>query len=199
MYTPSVIRPADRAKQGWTLVEMMVAVALFTLGTASLLGLYVFSVKTMASMVGYCELDQRNRLAMDQLTREIRQARWVKHYTTNSITVVVPRNNLPGDHEVTYSFSPTSKKMVRTCSDEPPKLLLDNCSLLRFDLFTRCPSNAVYGFGSFPVATNNWQLTVKVLQLTWKTSILQPSGIANSENVQTARIVIRKQQDPEYL
>jgi hypothetical protein len=49
------------------------------------------------------------------------------------------------------------------------------------------------------VATNSWQLTGKVLQLTWKTSISQPNGIANSENVQTARIVIRKQQDPAYL
>ena len=199
MCIPSVIRLADRAKQGWTLVEMMVAVSLFTLGSASLMGLYVFSVKTMASMVAYCELDQRNRLAMDHLSREIRQARWVKHYTTNSITFVVPREDTSSDHLVTYSFNPTTKKMLRTCSDEPTKVLLNNCSLLRFELFTRCPSNAVYGFGSFPVATNSWQLTGKVLQLTWKTSISQPNGIANSENVQTARIVIRKQQDPAYL
>ena len=75
----------------------------------------------------------------------------------------------------------------------PRELLLNNCSLLSFQLFTRCPSNAV--FGSFPVAVNNWQQTVKVLQLTWKTSMTLPSGIVNSENVQTARIVIRKQQD----
>ena len=81
--------------------------------------------------------------------------------------------------------------MIRTSTDGTSKVLLNNCSLLSFQLFTRCPSNGV--FGSFPVATNNWQQTVKVLQLTWKTSVLQPSGIANSENVQTARIVIRKQ------
>ena len=190
---------APRLRQGWTLAEMMVAVALFSLGSMSLMGLYIFSVKTTASLVAYSELDQRNRQAMDLLTREIRQARWVRHYTTNSITILAPRENLPGDHEVTYSFSPTSKRMIRTSSDEPAKVLLDNCRLLRFELFTRCPSNAVYGFGSFPVATNNWQITVKVLQLTWKTSIIQPSGIINSENVQTARIVIRKQQDPAYL
>ena len=82
--------------------------------------------------------------------------------------------------------------MLRTSSDGTSRLLLNNCSLLQFDLFTRCPSNGM--FGVFPVAMNNWSNTVKVLQLTWKTSISQPSGIANSENVQTARIVIRKQQ-----
>ena len=94
---------------------------------------------------------------------------------------------------VTYSFSPSTKKMLRTSSDGTSKVLLNNCNLLSFQLFTRCPSNAV--FGSFPVAVNNWQQTVKVLQLTWKTSMTLPSGIVNSENIQTARIVIRKQQD----
>ena len=193
MCIPSVIRLADRAKQGWTLVEMMVAVSLFTLGSASLMGLYVFSVKTMASMYSYSVLDQANRQAMDLLTREIRQAKKVLSYTTNSITVLTANDDGSSGPRVKYEFLPSTKKMVRrNLSDGTAKLLLDNCSLLSFELYTRCPSNAV--FGSFPVAVNNWSNTVKVLQLTWKTSITRPSGIANSENVQTARIVIRKQQ-----
>jgi len=193
------IKLTPKTRQAWTLLEMMMAVGVFTLVAMALMSTYIFSVKSMASMYSYSLLDQYNRQAMDQLTREIRQSRWVRRYTTNSITILVPRENSSGDHEVTYSFNPTTKKMLRTSSDEPTRVLLDNCSLLSFELFTRCPSNAVYGFGSFPVATNSWQLTGKVLQLTWKTSISQPNGIANSENVQTARIVIRKQQDPAYL
>ncbi len=188
------IRLAGRAKQGWTLVEMMVAVALFSLGSMSLMGLYVFSIKSMASMYNYAALDQLNRQAMDQLTREIRQSKRVLAYTTNSITILTA-NDDGSTPTVTYSFSPSTKKMIRTSSDGTSRLLLDNCSLLNFELFTRCPSNAVYGFGSFPVAVNNWSNTVKVLQLTWKTAMKLPSGIVNSENVQTARIVIRKQQD----
>ena len=50
-------------------------------------------------------------------------------------------------------------------------------------------------FDIYPVATNNWQQTVKVIQLTWRTSMTLPNGVGNSENIQTARIVIRKQQD----
>jgi prepilin-type N-terminal cleavage/methylation domain-containing protein len=188
------IRLAGRAKQGWTLVEMMVAVALFSLGSMSLMGLYVFSIKSMASMYNYAALDQLNRQAMDQLTREIRQSKRVLAYTTNSITILTA-NDDGSTPTVTYSFSPSTKKMIRASSDGTSRLLLDNCSLLNFELFTRCPSNAVYGFGSFPVAVNNWSNTVKVLQLTWKTAMKLPSGIVNSENVQTARIVIRKQQD----
>ena len=131
--------------------------------------------------------------AMDQLTREIRQSINVLSFTTNSITILTADTNGAAGPTVTYLFSPSAKKMLRTSSDGTSAALLDNCNLLSFQLFTRCPSNGA--FGIFPVAVNNWSNTVKVLQLTWKTSILQPSGIANSENIQTARIVLRKQQD----
>jgi hypothetical protein len=186
------IKLVPKPRQGWTLAEMMVAVGIFALVGMALMGTYIFGVKSMASMYSYALLDQQNRQAMDKLTREIRQSRRVLAYTTNSITVIVPKDDFSGDHTVTYAFNSTSKKMMRTSSDEPAKVLLNNCSLLQFDLYTRCPSNAV--FGSFPVAVNNWSNTVKVLQLTWKTMVTQPSGITSSENVQTARIVIRKQQ-----
>ncbi len=184
------IRLIPRAKRGWTLVEMMVAVAVFAMGGAALMALYLFSVKTMASMYNYAVLDQYNRQAMDLLTREVRQARNVMAYTTNSITILTSADD-GSTPTVIYSFNPTSKKMIRTCSDGTSKLLLNNCNLLSFQLFTRCPSNGV--FGSFPVATGSWSNTVKVVQLTWKTSMTLPSGIINSENIQTARIVIRKQ------
>lgn len=187
------IKIVPRARQGWTLVEMMIAVGVSALVGMAMMSTYIFSVKSMASMVSYAALDAKNRQAMDTLTREVRQAFRVEAYTANSITVLTANDDGSTGPRVRYSFEPTSKTMVRqNLSDGTVTLLLDNCNLLRFDLFTRCPSNAV--FGSFPVALNNWSNTVKVLQLSWKTSVAQPSGIISSENVQTARIVIRKQQ-----
>ncbi|MEI6391067.1 MAG: prepilin-type N-terminal cleavage/methylation domain-containing protein [Verrucomicrobiota bacterium] len=187
------IRPTQRSRSAWTLVEIMVAVAVFSIVGLVLMGTYLFSVKTMASMYNYALLDQSNRQAMDQLTREIRQARKVLNYTTNSITILTADEN-NATNTVTYSFSPNAQKMIRTSTDGTSKAILNNCSLLSFQLFKRCPSNSI--FGSFPVATNDWMNTVKVLQLTWKTSIILSTGIVNSENIQTARIVIRNQQDP---
>ena len=183
---------APKARQGWTLLEMMVAVGLFSLVGMALMGTWIFSVKSMASMYNYALLDSANRQAMDQLTREIRQSKRVLAYTTNSITILTANEDGSTGPNVTYSFSPSTKKMIRSASDGSSKLLLNNCSLLQFQLYSRCPSNAV--FGAFPVAVNNWSNTVKVLQLTWKTCVTKPDGIINSENVQTARIVIRKQQ-----
>jgi hypothetical protein len=182
-----------KTRQAWTLVEIMVAVAVFSVVGMALMGTYMFSVKSMAAMYNYSVLDANNRQAMDQLTREIRQSKKVLAYTTNSITIQTANDDGTTGPQIAYSFSPSTKRMVRrNLSDGTSKLLLNNCNLLSFELFTRCPSNEA--FGSFPVAVNNWQETVKVLQLTWKTSMTLPSGIINSENIQTARIVIRKQQ-----
>jgi Tfp pilus assembly protein PilV len=187
------IRLAPRAKRAWTLAEMMVAVGIFSLSGLGLMGLYLFSVKSMASMYNYSLLDQYNRHAMDMLTREIRQSKQVLGYTANSITVQTSNSDGSSGPVVAYSFNGTSQELIRQdVSDGTSQVLLNNCNLLSFQLFMRCPSNAV--FGVFPVAVGNWSDTVKVLQLTWKTSIQLPSGPINSENIQTARVVIRKQQ-----
>jgi hypothetical protein len=40
----------------------------------------------------------------------------------------------------------------------------------------------------------NWQQEVKVVELTWKTSMsICPTAEVNSEDVQTAKVIIRKQ------
>ena len=166
------IKLVPRAERGWTLVEMMVSVGVFTLVGMALMGGYIFSVKSMASMYSYTLLDQKNREAMDQLTREIRQSKNVLAHTTNSITILTASEDGSNGPIATYTFSPSTKRMLRSSSDGTSKVLLENCSLLQFELYTRCPSNV---FGIFPVAVNNWSNTVKVLQLTWKTSIVQPT------------------------
>ena len=57
------------------------------------------------------------------------------------------------------------------------------------------PTNSDFGF--YPVVMNqDWEKTVKVVQLTWKTSMtLCPTTRVNSEDVQTACVIIRKQED----
>jgi len=184
----SAATTAVRANRGWTLVEMMVAVAIFSVVGAAVGSLFFFSTQSFASMVNYNALDKENRIAMDKLTMELRQSKKVTAYSTNSISFV------NGDgFNITYLFSPSTRQMLRASSDGSVQALLNDCSLLSFNLFQRNPSNAVYGI--WPAATNNWQLTVKVLQLTWKTSRTLPNRAGNSENVQTALIVIRKQDD----
>ena len=173
---------------------MMTATAIFALCGLALMGLYLFCIKGMASMYNYALLDQYNRQAMDHMTSEIRQATRVLGFTTNSLTLQTadPEGRL--GPQVTYQFNAPSQKLIRTSTDGTSQLLLNNCSLIQFSLYTRVPTNGTYN--CYPVATGSWSNTVKVIQLTWKTAITNcPSTIGNSENIQTALVVIRKQQD----
>jgi hypothetical protein len=178
----------------WTLVEMMVAVGLFSLSGAALATLYMFSIKSFAAMANYAVLDQENREAMDRITREIRQAKEVRNYVTNSTSSSLTLLN--GDNqEVTYTFDARNQRLLRTVLGDS-SIMLTNCSLLHFSLFTRPPpTNGVFEGYPAVIGSANWQKTVKVVQLTWKARRQVPAGPINSENIQTARIVIRKQQD----
>lgn len=184
-------RTRTRHTRAYTLVEIMVAVGLFSITGMVLSTIFLFSVKSFASMANYAALDRENREAMDQLTREIRQARLVLSYTTNSTGNTLRVRN-GENQEVSYTFNERNKEFRRSVNGVSD-LLLTNCNLLNFSLYQRNPSNA--NFGVFPVASGNLTQSVKVVQLTWKTSRRVPAGPVNSENIQTARIVIRKQQD----
>ncbi len=178
-------------RRAFTLMEVMIAMGILSVVMASMASFFLFSLRSGAGLGNYALLDQANREAMDRMTREIRQAREITGFSTNPPSITI----LNGDNtEVTYAFHPETHTMTRNSSDGERTLLLENCSLLQFTMYQRNPSNAT--FGVFPVASNNWRRTGKMIQLTWKTSITNsPYPTVNSENVQTARIVIRKQND----
>jgi type II secretory pathway component PulJ len=168
----------------WTLLEMMIAVGVFSIASAAIGSAYVFSLRSFQALSNYNILDQQNREAMDLLTREIRQANMVSSFTNgqnSSLTLVDGALR-----SVTYSFNRNTQQMIRT-SNGVSKVLLDNCSLLNFHLGMRPPTT---NYGYYPTTDIN---KAKIVDLTWKTRRYLPGGIANSENIQTARIVIRKQ------
>lgn len=188
------INARRQAGRAWTLLEMMVAVSVFSISGAALASVYLFSIRSLAAVSNYAILDKANREATDKLTREIREARYVSNYSTNPPSLTV----LAGDGvtTVTYAFDPQHSKMVRTASGSS-QVLLTNCTLLQFGLFMRPPTtNSTSALIPVDTAVSNWNKIVKGVQLTWKTSIaVSSTANVNSENVQTARIVIRKQQD----
>jgi hypothetical protein len=168
---------------------MMIAMGIFSLCALALCSLYLFSLKGFNAVSNYSVLDKNNRAAMDLLTSEVRESLRVSSFTKNppSLTIEYTTN-----YFITYSFDTTKNWMTRSTSAGASQVLLTNCSVLDFKLFTRCPSN--FQWGVFPVGTNDWQGSIKLVQLTWKSSITNhPNETVNSENVQTAQIVIRKQ------
>ena len=180
--------------QAWTLVDLLVGLAIFSISSLSLAAIFLYSVRSYAAMTNYAALDIYNRRALDTITFELRQSQSILNYVTNSTSSTLTFLNGDG-LTVNYIFDSSNQEVRRTASDGTVQVLLTNCSLLNFGLYMRPPTNGT--FDVYPVQTGtNWQATVKVVQLTWKTGMtIAPTTIRNSEDIQTARIVIRKQQD----
>ena len=180
------IRLGQKLKRGFTILEMLIATGLFGVASASVCTLYLVSTRGFASLANYAELDKINRTAMDTLTKEIRQSKLVTDVQSNSFSII------NGDGiSVTYWFNPELKQFIRSAGDGSSRVLISSCALIQFDVFQR---NTVAGtWDQYPVATNNWSEYVKVIRLTWKAARTIPGGPGVSENVQTAKIIIRKQ------
>jgi prepilin-type N-terminal cleavage/methylation domain-containing protein len=185
------INPSKRrAEQGMTLIEVMIAMGIFSVVSIALMTIFIFCLRSFETMSNYANLDRENRVAVDTITRDIRQANYVADYVADPPMLTL----VSGAQKISYVYDPDAQTLTRSSSDGVDKLLLERCSELTFNLFQR---NAVGGsYEVFPVAKDNWQATAKVVELSWKTSRrLKGTSRINSEYMETARIVIRKRSD----
>lgn len=168
-----------------TLVEVMIAMSVFTIAGGAVMTAYVFGLRSFQALSNYSQLDEQNREAMDKLSREIRQANSVFTFnnSSNNSSLTIVDSNMKN---VTYSFNASTKQMLRT-REGVQEVILKDCSLIHFQLGMR-PPNTNYGY--YPTTSPN---LAKMVDLTWKTSRALPGGVKNTENIQTARIIIRKQ------
>lgn len=176
-----------------TLIEVMIAMTVFTIAGGAVMTAYVFGLRSFQALSNYAQLDQQNREAMDKLSREVRQSIAVTGRSTNSnssLRLLVGVNASGQNTNVTYNFN--GKSMTRTLTLNttvigPVQTMLTNCTLVHFNLCMRPPNT---NFGYFKTDDLG---EAKMVDLTWKTSRSLPGGVQNTENIQTARIVIRKQ------
>lgn len=172
----------NRTGYGFSLLEVLIATALFSLATLTIMAVYLYSSKSFAVLASYAELDQNNRTALDTMTKELRSAQTVVTNTTNSITFV----NGSGQ-SVEYQFEPNTRELLRMVSGGGSQVLLQNCSLLNFSFGQRAVSNRT--FDSYPPTSGT---SIKEVNLSWKAQKQVP-GLENtvSEDIQTAKVVIR--------
>ena len=133
---------------------------------------------------------------MDQLSRDVRQANYVDSFSTISVSgqvvtnkVVLDVPNGAGSAKLSYEWLPSTRNLTRTSSsDNVAKVVLHDCDRLNFDVRQRNPVGGSYDV--YPVATPG---TAKVVDVSWLCSRTIFGRKENTESVQTARIVIRKQ------
>ncbi len=169
------------------LVEALMAIGITGLIMLALVGISVFSGRSFVAMANYVELDDANRIAIDTITRDLRSCNRVFYCTANFLAL----EDYDGWY-VYYSHNPSPsglypKSLVRTKAGESTPLLT-GCEDLQFHLGKRNTQPGT--LDQYPAATAN---EAKVVDVSWK-CYREILGVkANTEAVQTAKIVIRRQ------
>lgn len=164
-----------------TLPEIVIALALSALLLVTLSALYLYCTRTFISMENLIDLDNASRLAVDRLSREIRQSDRLVSFSTNEL--VFERNGEP----VRFTYHRETRALVQH-KGGTTEVLLRDCDSMRCEIFQRTPWSGAYGF--FPTAT---PVDCKVVRLTWTTS-RQVGGLLHSQaDLRSAQVVLRNQ------
>ena len=160
---------------------MLVAMGIGSLAMMSLASFSLYAGKSVASLANYAELESRSRLALDRMSQEIRQTRGLTDFTSTSL------NFTDSDGlSLSYVYDPSAKTLSRL-KNSKRDVLLEGCDYLQFGVYQRNPIGGSYDV--YPAAT---ALTAKLIQVTWGCSRSILGTRANSEIVQSSKIVIRK-------
>jgi prepilin-type N-terminal cleavage/methylation domain-containing protein len=174
-----------KTQAGMTLPEVMMAVLIGSIVVGAIMILFMFSGRSFAALGNYVDLDSKSRDALDKMVTEIRQAKVLAAYATNSLTFT----NF-SDQQLTYTWDPSAKTLTRAINGTPDATpLLTQCGQINFKIYQRNPISGIY---EFFVQTNNVSVC-KLVEISWVCSRKILGNAVNSESVQTAKIVIRNQ------
>lgn len=187
---------STRAACGLTLVEMAMAVGVGSLVLVIVGTLTVYALRSFAAMGNYASLDARNRIALDKITRDIRQATCVTNCYSDStvkwIRFVTPYGESP---TTKYTWYPDDRTLVCEKGGQE-EIYLTDCDQWDFAFYKRTPQPT---FGNvFLPATNSageYDLSIcKMIGMSWKCSRTLAGKKWNSESVQSVQIVLRNKQ-----
>ena len=121
-----------RGDVGFTLIEVLVAIALFSFLSTALMSVLISTSKAVTAGKQVSTINEEARLALERITREVRQAKQVVAVrlptptdATTSMTLWVDfnGNNLQDDTAadpeiVTYAYDPAAHRLTLTANDQ---------------------------------------------------------------------------------
>jgi len=158
----------------------MVAAALGLIALTAVGMLSWFSSRSFAAIANYVTLDQASQLALDKISREIRQARRLTDYSATSLNLLDFDNN-----PLQFVYDPDARTLVRTSAGQT-NLMLTGCDFLQFTNYQRTPSSNTFDAYQPGNLANS-----KVIQVTWSCSRKILGAKVNTESIQSAKIALR--------
>jgi hypothetical protein len=173
-------------RTGFTIVEYLVALGIGLLCIATGVAISNNFMRSVAFLSNAMDLDAKSRLAVDRMSREIRQCDAVDSAGTNQLVLRM------GTNLITFEYVPATRQLVRADPARGTEVYLKGCDYIRFDLFRRNPMTPSYRpTDTYPIGT---AASCKMIQINWVCSRRLLGFPANKGRMESARVVIRNQQ-----
>lgn len=169
---------------GFTFPEMLVTIGIGSIVFVAVASLSLYTGRSLAGISNYVELDKNSRNALDILTRDIRQVNFLESFTSNSLVFE------DSDKKTLMFIYEPDKKVFYRVKEGNTNILLTGCDEMVFCTYQRNPIP-----GSYDLIPTTNAVNCKAIDISWVCSRKVLNGLINTESIQTARIVIRKQQD----
>jgi prepilin-type N-terminal cleavage/methylation domain-containing protein len=181
---------------GWTLPELLVAVAIGALVLTAVAGFSLYSLRSFVALSNYSDLDEKSRRTVDEMTRQIRQATAIISYNTNGIKRwLTLTNSTPGAaiRYVKYTWSSQDRVLYFERTGLSAVTNLTDCDNWEFSLHMRVPipgtTNQFY-----PATDKSGKIDLslaKMVDMKWRCSREILGKAFQTESVQTTKIVLR--------
>lgn len=176
-----------------SLVEMAVAlgVASITLMILGLLSLY--GLRSFAVMGNFADLDEEGRLAVDRVSRDLRQATSVLSYKGNADSKTLVMTNALTGSSATYTWDAGTRTVTSEEKGEPPVVCVTDCDAWEPSFFQDLPQPSTT-LPLLPATNHTGQLDLKlarVIKLSWLCSRSVPGTKVVTESAPSLQIVLR--------
>ena len=182
-------KPSKARCGGFGLVDMLVGITVSSIILTALISFTVYAAKSLAAMTNYVDLEQKSQNALDTMTSDIRATKFLVRYDTRLLNGVTITNALTfkdwDNQDLTFNYD--NNVLLRQKGGQNT-VLLTNVDYLSFQIFKRNPVPNTYDQYPTSDATN-----CKLISVSWICSRTILGSRLNTESVQTAKIVIRKQ------
>jgi len=160
----------------------MVATGIDSLVVLTVCTLLFYSNQSFLGLINHVELERVNGHAMDLLSQQIRQANQLTAYSPTAVTF----RDFDGK-SLQFIYDANQRTLSRVKQGEGTSVYLKDCDSVRFQIYQRTVQP-----GALDVSSAAAGPDCKVVVVNWVSSRNILGQILNSENVQSAKIVIRQ-------
>jgi prepilin-type N-terminal cleavage/methylation domain-containing protein len=165
-------------QSAFTLVEVMIASAL-SLMLAAIVGVFFFySMRSFAAMTNYADMNTRSQLALDKMSKDIRESHSLTAYSTNSLTFLDVNNN-----SLQYVYT---NGVLNRISGGVTTTFLTSCDSLQFYIYQHTPVSNTFDC-YLPADLSS----ARVVQMTWHCSRPIMGTKTTTETVESATLSLR--------